>query len=138
MSDWNIGEQEKKGLKKTTEQAVLIGLIHQDQSEEQVTEYLDELEFLAHTAGAETTKRFVQKLQHPDRRTFVGSGKLEEIREYIDKNEAISLAIFDDDLTGKQVSIIEETLKVKIIDRSSLILDIFASRAQTAQAQAHI
>ncbi len=138
MSDWNIGEQGKKGLKKSTEQAVIIGLIHQDQSEEQVTEYLDELEFLAHTAGAETKKRFVQKLQHPDRRTFVGSGKLEEIREYIQKNEAINLAIFDDDLTGKQVSIIEETLKVKIIDRSSLILDIFASRAQTAQAKAQV
>ncbi len=138
MSDWNIGEQGKKGLKKSTEQAVIIGLIHQDQSEEQVAEYLDELEFLAHTAGAKSVKRFVQKLQHPDRRTFVGSGKLEEIRDYIQKNEDINLAIFDDDLTGKQVSIIEEILKVKIIDRSSLILDIFASRAQTAQAKAQV
>ena len=138
MGEWNLGEKGKKGLKKTTEQAVLIGLIHQNQTAEQVDEYLDELEFLAHTAGAETAKRFVQKLQHPDRRTFVGSGKLEEIREYIQKNKDINLAIFDDDLTGKQVSIIEEALKVKIIDRSSLILDIFASRAQTAQAKAQV
>lgn len=138
MSDWNIGEKGKKGLKKSVEHAVLIGLIHSSQNEEQLEEYLDELEFLAHTAGAKSVKRFVQKLQHPDRRTFVGSGKLEEIQQYIEKNEAISLAIFDDDLTGKQVSIIEETLKVKIIDRSSLILDIFASRAQTAQAKAQV
>jgi len=138
MSDWNIGEKGTKGLKKSTEQAVLIGLIHSSQTKEQVEEYFDELEFLAHTAGAKSVKRFVQKLQHPDRRTFVGSGKLEEIRQYIEKNEAISLAIFDDDLTGKQVSIIEEILKVKIIDRSSLILDIFASRAQTAQAKTQV
>ncbi len=138
MSDWNIGEKGKKGLKKSTEHAVLIGLIHSSQTEEQLEEYFDELEFLAHTAGAKSVKRFVQKLQHPDRRTFVGSGKLEEIQQYIEKNEAISLAIFDDDLTGKQVSIIEEVLKVKIIDRSSLILDIFASRAQTAQAKAQV
>ena len=138
MGEWNLGEKGKKGLKKSTEQAVLIGLIHQNQTSEQVDEYLDELEFLAHTAGAETAKRFVQKLQHPDRRTFVGSGKLEEIKEYIQKNKDINLAIFDDDLTGKQVSIIEEALKVKIIDRSSLILDIFASRAQTAQAKAQV
>ncbi len=138
MSDWNIGEKGKKGLKKSTEQAVLIGLVHKFQTEEQVNEYLDELEFLAHTAGAETAKRFTQKLPHPDRRTFVGSGKLEEIREYIEKHKAINLAIFDDDLSGKQVNILEEILKVKIIDRSSLILDIFASRAQTAQAKAQV
>ncbi len=138
MSDWNLGEKEKKGIKRSTEHAVLIGLVHQDQTEEQVEEYLDELEFLAETAGAEVVKRFVQKLQHPDPRTFVGSGKLEEINEYIQKNESVNLAIFDDDLSGKQVNIIEEALKVKIIDRSSLILDIFASRAQTAQAKAQV
>ena len=138
MSDWNLGEKGKKGLKKSIEQAVIIGLVHNHQTEEQVNEYLDELEFLAHTAGAETAKRFIQKLAHPDRRTFVGSGKLEEIKQYIEKNKDINLAIFDDDLTGKQVNIIEETLKVKIIDRSSLILDIFASRAQTAQSKAQV
>ncbi|MEL6865767.1 MAG: GTPase HflX [Bacteroidota bacterium] len=138
MSDWNLGEKQKKGLKKEAEQAILVGLIHQDQNEEQVEEFLNELEFLAMTAGAISTKRFVQKLAHPDRRTFVGSGKLEEIRQYIEDNEHISMAIFDDDLTGKQVNIIEEHLKVKIIDRSSLILDIFASRAQSAQAKTQV
>lgn len=138
MSDWNTGEKGKTGLKKEPEHAVVIGLIHENQTEDQVNEYLDELEFLADTAGAKTVKRFVQKLKHPDTRTFVGSGKMEEIREYIEKNESINLAIFDDDLTGKQVSIIEEILKIKIIDRSSLILDIFANRAQTAQAQAQV
>ena len=102
MSDWNLGEKGKKGLKKSTEQAVLIGLIHTTQTEEQVTEYLDELEFLAHTAGAKSVKRYVQKLQHPDRRTFVGSGKLDEIREYIEKNEDINLAIFDDDILANK------------------------------------
>ncbi len=137
-NEWNLGEKEKKGLKKKIESAVIIGVITSTQSEESVAEYLDELEFLAATAGAKTVKRFTQKLQHPDRRTFVGSGKMEEIREYIESHEDINLAIFDDDLTGKQVSIIEEILKVKIIDRSSLILDIFASRAQTAQAKTQV
>lgn len=135
--EWNLNKKENKGLRKKREKAVIIGLIHQNQTEESANEFLDELEFLALTAGADTQKRFLQKLQHPDRRTFVGSGKLNEIKEYIKKHE-INLVIFDDDLTGKQVSIIEEELKVKIVDRSSLILDIFASRAQTAQAKAQV
>lgn len=138
MSDWNLGEKEKRGLKKKKEKAVLVGLVHQNQTEEQVLEYLDELEFLALTAGAKTVKRYIQKLGSPDRRTFVGSGKLEEIREYIESNEDIGLAIFDDDLSGKQTNIIESILKVKIVDRSSLILDIFANRAQTAQAKTQV
>ena len=117
---------------------MLVGLVHRFQTEEEVQEYLDELEFLALTAGAVTTKRFIQKLSHPDPRTFVGKGKLEEIKEYIDKHEDINMVIFDDDLSGKQVNIIEQKLKVKIIDRSSLILDIFARRAQTAQAKTQV
>jgi len=90
------------------------------------------------TAGAKTVKTFVQKLKHPNVRTFVGKGKLEEIATYIENNEDIVMVIFDDDLTGKQAGILEEELKVKIIDRSSLILDIFASRAQTAQARTQV
>ena len=138
QNNWNIGENEQKGLKKEIEHAVLVGLIQRDQTEEEVKEYLDELEFLALTAGAKTVKRFVQKLQHPDRRTFVGSGKMEEIEQYVEQHEEIGLVIFDDDLTGKQTSIIEELLKVKIVDRSTLILDIFANRAQTAQAKTQV
>lgn len=137
-NDWNIGKQENVGLKKKTEYAVLIGLIHKNQTETQVEEYLNELEFLALTAGAKSLKRFIQKLPHPDPRTFIGKGKLEEVREYIEKREEINMLIFDDDLSGKQVSILEEKLKVKIVDRSSLILDIFASRAQTAQAKTQV
>lgn len=136
-NEWNIGQKDTS-LKKRTEAAVLVGLVHKNQTEEQVTEYLNELEFLALTAGAETVKRFIQKLPHPDPRTFIGKGKLEEIKEYIDRHEEINMVIFDDDLSGKQVSILEEALKVKIIDRSSLILDIFASRAQTAQAKTQV
>ena len=138
-NEWNVGGQNRKqGLKKKLEQAVLVGIIAQQQTESQTTEYLDELEFLALTAGAVAKKRFVQKLQHPDRRTFVGSGKMLEIQEYVETHEEITLVIFDDDLTGKQTSIIEEMLKVKIIDRSTLILDIFANRAQTAQAKTQV
>lgn len=116
----------------------MVGLVTRHQTEEKVNEYLDELEFLALTAGARTVHRFIQKLPHPDSRTFIGKGKLEEIKEYIDRHEEINMAIFDDDLSGKQVNILEEALKVKIIDRSSLILDIFASRAKTAQAKTQV
>ncbi len=137
-NEWNLGEKKKSGLKKKTEKAILVGLIHKIQTEEEVKEYLDELEFLARTAGAETVKRFTQRMDHPDKRTFVGSGKLEEIKNYLERFEDITLVIFDDDLSGKQVSIIEEELKVKIVDRSSLILDIFASRAQSAQAKTQV
>lgn len=135
---WNIGEKGNAGLKKDQEYAVLVGLIQKDQTEALIQEYLDELEFLALTAGAASVKRFIQKLPHPDSRTFIGKGKLEEIKAYIEKNEDINMVIFDDDLSGKQVNILEETLKVKIIDRSSLILDIFAGRAQTAQAKTQV
>ncbi len=136
---WNVGtNDEKKGLEQQEEQAVLVGLVHRDQTEEQVQEYLDELEFLALTAGAITVKRFIQKMPHPDPRTFIGKGKLEEVKDYVERHEDINMVIFDDDLSGKQVNIIEEALKVKIIDRSSLILDIFASRAKTAQAKTQV
>ena len=113
-------------------------MITKQYTEEQAKEHLDELEFLAKTAGAEIKKRITQKLQHPDGRTFVGKGKLQEIAEYIERNEDITLVIFDDDLTGKQASILEEEIKVKIVDRSTLILDIFASREQTAQAKTQV
>ncbi len=136
-NEWTVG-QKSSGLKKETEHAVLVGVVTRGQGEEQVTEYLDELEFLAETAGAKSRKRFVQKLDHPDNRTFVGSGKAQEIADYVDEHEDVSMVIFDDDLSGKQVSILEEMMKVKIIDRSSLILDIFANRAQTAQAKTQV
>jgi GTP-binding protein HflX len=138
-NEWNLGEQSlKKGIREKTEKAVLVGMIQGSQTAEEVEEYLDELEFLAMTAGAKSVQQFVQKLPHPDPRTFIGSGKLEEIREYLEKHEDITMVIFDDDLSGKQVNIIEKELKVKIIDRSSLILDIFARRAQTAQAKTQV
>lgn len=119
------------------EKAVLIGLVTKDQNEAQVKEYLDELAFLAETAGAIAVKTFYQKLTHPDSKTFVGKGKLEEIKDYIWEKE-IQLAIFDDELTGSQISNIQKELGVKTIDRSDLILDIFASRARTAQAKVQV
>ncbi len=120
-----------------TERAVLVGLITPEQPENKAKEYIDELAFLADTAGAETVKTFFQKADYPNPRTFVGKGKLQEIREYIDTAD-ISMAIFDDDLTTKQVANIERELKVKILDRTSLILDIFARRAQTATARTQV
>ena len=139
MSDnWKIGKERVKGLKKETEYAVLVAVITKQFTEEQALEHLDELEFLAETAGAKIMKKVTQKLPHPDVRTFIGKGKLEELAEYIERNEEITLVIFDDDLTGKQAGILEEELKVKIVDRSTLILDIFASRAQTAQAKTQV
>ena len=135
--EWNVSSAVAKGVLET-EYAVLVGLIHKLQTEEQVQEYLNELEFLADTAGAKTLKRFIQKLPTPDPRTFIGKGKMEEIKKYLDNHEEVNLVIFDDDLSGKQVSILETELKVKIVDRSSLILDIFARRAQTAQAKTQV
>lgn len=123
--------------KETTERTVLVGLITQQQNETKVNEYLDELAFLADTAGAVTVARFVQKLDYPNPRTFVGKGKLDEIKEYVENND-IGMVIFDDDLTTKQVSNIEKELQVKILDRTSLILDIFAKRAQTANAKTQV
>lgn len=135
---WNLGEKEKKGLVSEVEYAVLVGVAGKKDPNEIMQEYLDELEFLALTAGAKTIKRFTQKLDHPDRRTLVGSGKLQEIKAYIEAHEEVSMVIFDDDLSGKQTNILEEELKLKIIDRSTLILDIFAKRAQTAQAKTQV
>ncbi len=121
----------------TTERAVLVGLITENQNEAKANEYLDELEFLADTAGAVTVRKFLQRIPYPNPRTFVGKGKLEEIRLFIEEND-IGMAIFDDDLTSKQVANIERELKVKILDRTSLILDIFAKRAQTANAKTQV
>lgn len=135
--EWDLGNQRVNSLKREDEKAVLVGLVFQLQTESKVQEYLDELEFLALTAGAVTSKRFVQKLERPDNRFFVGKGKLEEIARYVDEHQ-IDLAIFDDDLTGKQQNLIEEALKIKVVDRSTLILDIFASRAQSAQAKTQV
>jgi GTP-binding protein HflX len=136
LAEWNVG-QKSSGLLRQTERAVIVGVVHGFQTEEKLNDYLDELTFLAETAGAVTLKRFVQKLPHPDNRTFVGKGKAEEIREYILNND-VDLVIFDDDLTGKQVNILEALFKRKIVDRSTLILDIFAERAQTAQARTQV
>ncbi|MBL0153805.1 MAG: GTPase HflX, partial [Chitinophagaceae bacterium] len=119
------------------EKAILVGMVQKDQTDQQVQEYLDELSFLAETAGAITAKRFTQKLQHPDSRTYVGKGKLEEIRQYIQGRD-IRVVIFDDELTGAQINNIEKVLDTKTIDRSDLILDIFARRAKTAQAKAQV
>jgi GTP-binding protein HflX len=119
------------------EQAVLVGLVHKEQTETQVKEYLTELAFLAETAGAVAVKQFVQKLPHPDSKTFVGKGKLQEIKEYV-KAKGVNLIIFDDELTGSQIGNISEETGVKTIDRSDLILDIFASRAKTAQAKVQV
>lgn len=121
-----------------TEKAVLVGLIGEGaMAEERSKEYLDELAFLADTAGAETVTRFTQRLPYPNPRTYVGKGKLEEIRQYVEAHD-IGIAIFDDDLTSKQVANIERELQVKILDRTSLILDIFAKRAQTANAKTQV
>ena len=124
------------------ETAVLVGLITNEQDEAKTKEYLDELEFLADTAGAVTVKRFTQKVNGPSSVTYVGSGKLAEIRKYIeDEAEAdreVGMVIFDDELSAKQMRNIEKELKVKILDRTSLILDIFAMRAQTAEAKTQV
>ncbi len=128
---------EKKQILQEDQRAVLVGVIQKDQTEDQVNEYLDELAFLAETAGAATIKIFKQRLQHPDSRTFVGKGKLEEIKEYV-RSRNINLVIFDDELTGSQIQNIEKELGTKTIDRSDLILDIFASRARTAQAKVQV
>lgn len=125
-----------------SETAVLVGIATQEQNEAKTNEYLDELEFLADTAGAETVKRFTQKAGGPNAVTYVGKGKLEEIKQYIDEeaeNERpVGMVIFDDELSAKQIRNIEKALDVKILDRTSLILDIFAMRAQTANAKTQV
>ena len=128
---------DKKNLFNNEESAILVGVIKKDETEQQVKEYLDELAFLAETAGAVAVKRFVQKLSHPDSKTFVGKGKLEEIARYVAEH-SIRTVIFDDELTGSQITNIEKILNAKTIDRSDLILDIFAHRAKTAQAKAQV
>jgi GTP-binding protein HflX len=128
---------EKKNIIKEEEKAVLVGVIVKDQTEEQVDEYLDELAFLSETAGAIAVKMFKQKLQHPDSKTFVGKGKLEEIKQYV-LSKDIDIVIFDDELTGSQIQNIEKEIGRRVIDRSDLILDIFARRARTAQAKVQV
>lgn len=128
---------EKKSIIQKDIKAVLVGLINKEQTEHLVNEYLDELAFLADTAGAKAIKRFTQRLPHPDSKTFIGKGKLEEIKKYIAGRD-IELAIFDDELSGSQITNIEKELQVKTIDRSDLILDIFAARAKTAQAKVQV
>ncbi len=129
-----VGEQE--------ETAVLVGIITPQQNERKTTEYLDELEFLAETAGARTVKRFTQRLNGPSSVTYLGIGKLQEIRTWIEAEEDaeryVSMVIFDDELSAKQLRNIEKELKVKVLDRTSLILDIFAMRAQTANAKTQV
>ncbi len=124
------------------ETAILVGLVTKDQDEAKTKEYLDELEFLADTAGAICVKRFTQKVVSPNQTTYVGKGKLEEIKQYIldeeDAEREIGMVIFDDELSAKQIRNIENELKVKILDRTSLILDIFAMRAQTANAKTQV
>lgn len=130
MKDFIISQQK-------SEEAVLVGLITQKQNEVQVKEYLDELDFLSDTAGLVPIKRFIQKLDYPHPVTFVGKGKLQEIKDYVIENE-IGVVVFDDELSPKQMRNIEKELQVKILDRTSLILDIFASRAQTAYAKTQV
>lgn len=119
------------------EKAVLVGLVYKEQTEVMTKDYLVELAFLAETAGAVAVRTFIQKLPKPDSKTFVGKGKLEEIKEFV-KAKGINLVIFDDELTGSQIGNITDVLEVKVIDRSDLILDIFASRAKTAQAKVQV
>src|ERR1043165_8292235 len=127
----------KKKVILKEEKAVLVGMVHNNQTDLQMQEYLDELAFLAETAGAIAVKKFTQKLSHPDSRTFIGKGKLEEIKNYID-GKNVRIVIFDDELNGSQITNIEKALDIKTIDRSDLILDIFARRAKTAQAKTQV
>ena len=120
-----------------TERAILIGVIKSGQDEREVTEFLDELSFLTETAGAEPVKRFIQKLDVPHPRTFVGSGKIGEIAAFVSENK-IDIAIFDDELTPSQLRNIEKVLECRILDRTNLILDIFAHRARTSHARTQV
>lgn len=128
---------ENKNIIQQEEKAVLVGLVYKEQTEPILMEYLSELAFLAETAGAKTEKIFFQKLPRPDSKTFIGKGKTEEIKAYVN-TKGIQLVIFDDELTGAQIGNLSDALGVKVIDRSDLILDIFASRAKTAQAKVQV
>lgn len=119
------------------EKVVLIGIVTRDQDAEKLDEYLDELEFLTYTAGGEVLKRFTQKMDRPDPKTFMGSGKINEVKAYIDDHE-VGTAIFDDELSPAQQKNIERVLQIKILDRTNLILDIFAQRAQTSYARTQV
>ena len=123
--------------KATSEKAILIGVVTQHQDEEKAKEFLDELEFLVTTAGGVSIKRFVQKLEKPHPKTFIGAGKLEEVKRYIDTHH-VGTAIFDDELSPAQLRNIEKVLDCKILDRTNLILDIFAQRAQTSYARTQV
>lgn len=136
-SDWKLGEDLSSGIGDEDERAILAAVIYGDLTETEVEEHLDELEFLALTAGAETMGRVTQKRKNPHPKQYLGTGKIMELKKLVEKHDA-SMVIFDDDLTGSQINNIEKELKVKIIDRSSLILDIFARRAQTAQAKTQV
>lgn len=115
----------------------MVGVVTQHQDEDKLQEYMDELEFLAYTAGATVDRRFTQKLTQPDSKTFVGSGKVQEIKEYVKENE-IGTIIFDDELSPSQLKNLEREVEVKILDRTNLILDIFAQRAQTSYARTQV
>jgi GTP-binding protein HflX len=128
--------EQKQKIKKE-ERAVLVGVIQKNNTTEQAIEYLQELAFLAETAGAIAIETFLQKLEHPDSKTFIGKGKLQEVTDYVFKKKA-DLVIFDDELTGSQIANIQKEVKVPVLDRSDLILDIFARRAQTAQAKVQV
>ena len=129
---------EKRETEIYEENAVLVGLVTPQQNEERSKEYLDELAFLSETAGAKPVRRFVQKLDSPNPRTFVGQGKLDEIREFVATHEEVGMIIFDDELSPLQLRNIEKELKIKVLDRTNLILDIFAKRAQTAHAKTQV
>ena len=129
--------QEKKDINEYVETAVLISVVRDKQDERQVTEYLDELEFLAETAGITSVKRFTQRLSTPHSRLYMGAGKMREIAEYIEEN-GINTAIFDDELSPSQTRNVEKELKCRILDRTRLILDIFMQRAQTAYAKTQV
>lgn len=137
MNTWEVGKKRPSSVSQGPEKALLVAVSLPSQSKPEVEEYLDELEFLAHTAGAVTVKKFIQQMDRPDPRTFIRKGKVEEIALYIETHD-IDLVIFDEDLSAKQAGILEKEFKRKIIDRSSLILDIFASRARTAQAKTQV
>ena len=137
-----MNNETSKITEERKERCVLVALITKQQDERKTAEYLDELEFLAETAGAATVRRFTQRAAGPSSVTYLGKGKLQEIREFIEREEdaghEIDLAIFDDELTAKQLRNIEKELHVRILDRTSLILDIFAMRAQTASAKTQV